>query len=83
MSRDTPNIVSSAEIERLLFHLGAVARSASSERAKGFAQSIIKQSYRKGWTPSAKQLPAMRELVSDLFRYSGDGEDDFEVIDGP
>lgn len=82
MSHYNPNIASSAEIERLLFHLATVARTAKNDRTKGFAQSIIRQSYRRGWTPSAKQLPVMRELVSYLFRRSGDGDDEFEVIDG-
>lgn len=81
MSQNNPNMASSAEIERLLFHLATVARIATNDRTKGFAQSITRQSYRRGWTPSAKQLPVMRELVSNLFN-SGDGDDEFEVIDG-
>ncbi|WP_386167206.1 hypothetical protein [Sulfitobacter pontiacus] len=82
MSRYSPDIASDAEIERLLHHMPAVARLAAHEWAKGFAKSLIVQSYRKGWKPSLKQLHIMRELVADLFRQSGDGDDNFEVIDG-
>ena len=82
MSRHTPNIASDAEIERLLHHMPTVARVAASEWAKGFAKSLIGLSYRKGWKPSGKQLHIMRELVSDLFRQSEAGDDNFEVIDG-
>lgn len=73
------NTASPDEIERLLFHMPAVARSAGSEWTKGFAKSVIKQSYRKGWKPSPKQLSVMRELVSDLFIHAPDAEQEGDI----
>ncbi len=72
---------SGAEIERLLHHLPTVARLAKETWAKGFALSVLKQSRRRGWTPSAKQLPLMRGLVNDLFTRASDDEGDFNPIE--
>jgi len=72
---------SGAEIERLLHHLPTVARLAEETWAKGFALSVLKQSRRRGWTPSAKQLPLMRGLVNDLFTCASDDEGDFNPIE--
>lgn len=69
------------EIERLLHHMPTVARLAENDWTKGFAQSVIRQSYRKGWTPSLKQLPVMRELVSDLFRHASNEGGDLDLIE--
>ena len=60
-------IASPDEIERLLHHMPSVASSAENTWAKGFAQSVTKQSRRRGWRPSDKQLSVMRGLVSDQF----------------
>lgn len=70
-----------AEIERLLHHMPTVARLAENQWAKGFAQSVVKQSYRKGWKPSPKQLSVMRSLVADLFTHAGDAGGDFDLIE--
>ncbi len=72
---------SGAEVERLLHHLPTVAQLAEEAWAKGFAQSVLKQSRRKGWTPSAKQLPVMRGLVNDLFTRASDDEEEFNPIE--
>ncbi|MGR3478031.1 MAG: hypothetical protein ACU0EX_10895 [Sulfitobacter sp.] len=60
-------ITSPAEVERLLFYMPNVAEAATTDWARGFAQSVTKQARRKGWKPSDKQLNIMREMVSDLF----------------
>ena len=71
-----------AEIERLVFHMPAVAQWAENDWAAGFARSIMGVSKRRGWKPSPKQLSMMRRLVSDLFAYGGnDGESDFDLIE--
>lgn len=72
---------SGAEIERLLHHLPTVARLAEETWAKGFALSVLKQSRRRGWTPSAQQLPVMRGLVDDLFTRTSDDEGEFNPIE--
>ena len=72
---------SGAEIERLLHHLPTVAQLAEQPWIEGFAKSVLKQSRRKGWTPSAKQLPIMRGLVNDLFTRASDDEGDFNPIE--
>jgi hypothetical protein len=46
---------------------------ARDEWAKGFAESVLKQSRRRGWHPSAKQLAAMQRMVSELFTGPDDG----------
>ena len=72
--------VSADEIERLLHHMPTVAQTAKNDWTKGFAQSVVKQARRKGWSPSGKQLAVMRELVSDLFAH-GAFDMDGEVIE--
>lgn len=56
--------VTPSEVERLLFHWPVVTGQARTDFARGFTASIAKASRRRGWTPSRKQLPIMRELVS-------------------
>ena len=53
--------------EDCLFHWKRVVTSASEEWAKGFAKSIMRQSRRRGWQPTPKQLALMRTMVADLF----------------
>lgn len=72
---------SQSEIERLIHHMPTVARLAENNWAQGFAQSIVKQSHRRGWKPSLKQLPVMRELVSDLFTHASQEEGDLQLIE--
>jgi acyl-coenzyme A synthetase/AMP-(fatty) acid ligase len=70
-------ITSPAEVERLLFYMPNVAEAATTDWARGFAQSVVRQAKRRGWKPSDKQLNIMREMVSDLFANRGadtDGE---------
>lgn len=72
---------SGAEIERLLHHMPTVAQLAEETWARGFAQSVLKQSRRRGWTPSPKQLPVMRGLVSALFTRTEGGADNIQMIE--
>jgi hypothetical protein len=78
-----PSDVNPYEVERLLHHMPAVAANAGNDFARGFAVSIAKQSRRKGWWPSHKQLPVMRSLVSDLFVHglADDEGGDFDLIE--
>lgn len=69
------------EIERLLHHLPAVEQAARSGFAQSFAASVLKQSRRRGWKPSEKQLGIMRKLVSELFTHGRDDEDDPQLIE--
>jgi hypothetical protein len=59
--------------EELLFHMKTVAKLATNEWAKGFAESIVKQSRRRGWQPSAKQSALMQRMVGELFSRRDDG----------
>ena len=82
MSYNRPDFLTSEELERLIYHMPTVARRTSNKWASGFAKSIVRQSRRKGWSPSPKQLSIMRELVSDLFRGDGNEEgDELQVIE--
>lgn len=69
------------EIDRLVYHMATVATHATSEWAAGFAKSIQRQARRRGWRPSQKQLPIMRELVADLFLHAGIEGGDFDVVE--
>ena len=60
-------------IEEALYHMPTVARLATDTWAKGFAESIVRQSRRRGWRPSAKQLALMRRMVGELFTRRDDG----------
>ncbi len=78
----TGQIAQLDEIERLVFHMRAVARMVSNEWACGFARSILRHSKRPGWRPSAKQLACMRQLVVDLFAHGADADgDELELIE--
>lgn len=68
MSSFAPRCASCAphELEPLLYHLPTVAENATNEWAASFARSIVRQSLRRGWNPSTKPLPIMRELVSEV-----------------
>lgn len=72
---------SGEEIERLLHHMPTVAQLAEETWARGFARSVLKQSRRQGWTPSPRQLPLMRGLVSALFTRPEGGADNIQVIE--
>lgn len=73
--------VSAAEIERLLHHMPTVAAQAENEWAGDFAKSITRQSYRRGWKPTPKQLSVMRKLVADLFAHDGNMGGEIDVIE--
>lgn len=73
--------LATSELERLLHHMPTVAEKATNEWTANFARSIVRQSRRRGWRPSAKQLPIIRQLVADLFVNDGNEEGDFEVIE--
>lgn len=68
------------EIERLLHHLPTIAERSEKQWPRDFATSVLRQSPRRNWKPSQKQLSMMRRLVSDLFAhgYEGDVIDVFE-----
>ncbi len=68
-------------VDELLFHWSAVIQRAETDFARGFAKSIAGQSRRRGWKPTPKQLPIMQSMVADLFRESGNEEDDFDLIE--
>ncbi len=71
-----------AEIERLLHYMPTVAEQAGETWAKGFARSIVRQSRRRGWKPTEKQLPVMQRLVSELFTDRCTDPEDIQVIEG-
>ena len=60
--------------EELLWHMPAVAKLATNEWAKSFAESIVKQSRRRGWQPSARQSALMQRMVTELFTRRDDGD---------
>ena len=68
-------------IEELLFHMPTVAKTASSDWAKGFALSVVQQSRRRGWKPSDKQVAIMRTMVSELFTVRRSDDDDLSLIE--
>lgn len=70
-------------IEELLFHMPTVARTASTDWARGFALSVVHQSRRRGWKPSEKQVAMMRKMVSELFTASRayENDDDLSLIE--
>ncbi|MGR3292309.1 MAG: hypothetical protein ACU0C9_14135 [Paracoccaceae bacterium] len=65
-------MIAGSEIDRLIFHMPTVARKSDNVWATGFANSILKQSRRRNWKPSDKQLEMMRRLVRDLFTKAND-----------
>lgn len=72
----------SRNLEELLFHMPTVARLAKTDWAKGFALSVVKQSNRRNWTPSAKQYALIRQLVSELFSRPYDqSSEDVDLIE--
>ena len=68
-------------VERLLHHMPTIARRAENDWAGNFARSIIRQSKRRNWKPSPKQLSIMSRLVGELFAHAGNEEGDFDVIE--
>ena len=68
-------------VDELLFHWPAVVQRAETDFSIGFAKSIAGQSRRRGWKPTAKQLPIMRQMVADLFAYDSGEEDDLQLIE--
>lgn len=64
--------------EECLFWMPRIASMATNAWAKDFASSVVKQSRRRGWQPSGKQLGVMRRLVAELFQHEAD---DFTVIE--
>ena len=61
-------------IEEALHHMPTVAKLATDAWAKSFAESIVKQSRRRGWRPSAKQSALMQRMVTELFSRREDGD---------
>ncbi len=69
------------DVERLLHHMPTIAEQTESDWVKGFAQSIIRQSRRRGWFPTQKQLSMMSGLVTDLFVNGDDQGGDIQLIE--
>jgi hypothetical protein len=70
-----------SNVDELLFHMPTVARAAKSGWAKDFAGSVLRQSRRRGWQPSEKQLAVMRKLVGEMFYCPGSADDDVTLIE--
>ena len=64
-------------VEVLIHHMPTVARGAKSDWARNFAQSVMRQSRMRNWTPTPKQLGVMQRMVGDLFNE----DDEFSVIE--
>jgi len=70
------------QVERVLWSWPRVVEAAENDWAKGFALSIAKQSRRRGWRPSPKQLALMKNMVAQIYARDGDeGGDGFDVIE--
>ena len=69
------------DLEELLFWWPSITRKATEEWAKGFCQSVAKQSKRHNWAPSEKQLALMRRMHSDHFTAHACGDDDLTLIE--
>ena len=63
-------------VEVLIHHMPGVVRYAEDDWTRGFAQSVLRQSRNRNWSPSPKQLGVMQRLVGDLFN-----EDNFAVFE--
>ena len=70
-----------SEVERLLHHMPTVAERAENDWGKGLAESVVRQSRRRGWFPSHKQVSMMSSLVADLFVNCEDQEGDIQLIE--
>ncbi|WP_148085637.1 hypothetical protein [Palleronia sp. THAF1] len=64
-------------VEELIYHMPTVEQRATNDWAKGFAASVRRQSRRRNWRPSPKQVSMMRRLVSEMFT---DTEQEGEII---
>lgn len=65
-------------LDELLFWWPSITRRATEEWAKGFCQSVLKQSKRRNWKPSDKQLHIMRQLHREMFSGTND---DMQVVE--
>lgn len=72
--------INPAELERLIHYMPTIAQRSENEWARGFAQSIVRQSRRRAWRPSPKQMSMMKKLVTDLFSHGYEGGD-FDLIE--
>ena len=68
-------------IPEIMFHWPAVVSRADTDFAKGFARSVARQARRPGWRPTAKQLPIMERMVSDLFTSADDEGEEISLIE--
>ena len=62
-------------VEELIFHMPTVERLAADEWTRSFAASVRRQSRRRNWRPSPKQLGMMRRLVSEMFTHRAEPDD--------
>jgi len=75
------SVANQSEIERLLHHMPVVAERSEDAWVTEFCRSIARQSRRRNWKPTTKQLSMMRRLVADLFALGSDTGGDVEVIE--
>jgi hypothetical protein len=68
-------------LELLLYHLRAIAKEPKDKWARNFARSILRQSKKPIWQPSAKQLTTMERLVDEEIGLGN--EDEFQLIEEP
>lgn len=81
MSMTSPSLPP-RNVDELLFHMPTVAKTASTDWAKGFALSVIRQSRQHGWHRSDKQVAMMRKMVSELFTARAfENDDDLSLIE--
>ncbi|MEM0978430.1 MAG: hypothetical protein AAGJ34_12915 [Pseudomonadota bacterium] len=66
-----------AELDRLIWYMRTVIQRSENSWDRNFAKSILKQSKRKTWQPSPKQIKMMHRLVDELFASS----ENLEVIE--
>lgn len=62
-------------LDELLHHWRAVIGRAPRGWARDFALSIQKQSGRRGWQPTDKQLGLMQGMVAELFTHAPEAEE--------
>ena len=73
--------VSERTLDELLFWWPSIAAKARDEWERGFTQSILVCSRRRGWQPTAKQLGIMQRMVSEWFAAPPRAADDLPLIE--
>lgn len=73
-----------SKVEELLWSWPSVCKAADTEWSRGFALSIMRQSRRRNWRPTEKQMVLMQRMVAALYerKDSAAEPDDFPLIEG-